>query len=564
MHGSKQDYGYGMINSIIEEVKDWIYILDDDNILHEDFYDGIYEYTQGDKKALVFNQKIGGIDFTGLDIRIAAPENMYISGIDVAQFCIHSDLIKGYFFGLDYKGDGMLVTNLYINNKEKFEFIDKELCYYNWFELGKKGGYSLPRVLLIGNKEPINMVSYQQFDYECNELNVKSLKNDSDIGKVLSEFNPDSIVTVGSNFMDFPNLSLMHYDIRKRWIHFENEVDNIGDAAYKVASNFILSGNDENNILVSFFSPIYNSGDKLYRTYESLKNQSYINWEWVMVNDSTDGGKTLLIAEELAAKDCRLKLYDFRKKSGGIIGESKYRAAALCDGDYIMELDHDDYLLPEAADLMIKAFKRFPDAKFVYSDCSEVYEINNESIVYGEGFCFGYGSYYDESWNGVNYKVMNTANINPKTIRHIVGVPNHFRAWDRKFYLSIGGYNRKLTIADDYELIVRTFLKTKMVRIPKLLYLQYYHNNNTQNQTRADIQRRVRTISEYYNESIHNRFLELGVVDWAYDFNSKEPLCCESKFGNEENYVNYTYNIDAPASSIDYGFMLNNNLGYII
>ena len=206
-----------------------------------------------------------------------------------------------------------------------------------------------------------------------------------------------------------------------------------------------------------------------------------------------------------------------------------------------MELDHDDYITPDAAYWMVEAFQKYPEAKFVYSDCVEIYENHEMAFVYGDGFAFGYGSYRDEVYNGRSYKVMNTANINPKTIRHIVGVPNHFRAWDRFFYHSIGGHNRRLTIADDYELIVRTFLKTKMVRIPKLLYLQFYHNNNTQNATRADIQRRVRTISSHYNHQIYQRFKELGVVDWAYESNPENPLYVESRFGNQENYVNLTF-----------------------
>jgi hypothetical protein len=209
---------------------------------------------------------------------------------------------------------------------------------------------------------------------------------------------------------------------------------------------------------------------------------------------------------------------------------------------------------------MVEAFKKYPDAKFVYSDCAEIWE-NHSSITYGEGFAYGYGSYRDEVYNGITYKAMNTANLNPKTIRHIVGVPNHFRAWDRKFYMSIGGHNRRLTIADDYELIVRTFLKTKMVRIPKMLYLQFYHSNNTQDKTRADIQRRVRSIREFYNDKIHQRFIELGLKDWAYDYNPYDPLSCESRFGREENAVNYIFSDEI---KVQQNFNYENKLQYIV
>ena len=47
-----------------------------------------------------------------------------------------------------------------------------------------------------------------------------------------------------------------------------------------------------------------------------------------------------------------------------------------------------------------------------------------------------------------------------------------------------------------------------------------YSNGNEQNShdvSRADIQRRVRTITDFYNEAIYNRFKELCVSDWVYE-----------------------------------------------
>ncbi len=397
---------------------------------------------------------------------------------------------------------------------------------------------SLPRVVIIGSEDELNLHSSQFAEYEATELNVIQLKNDDHIDDVLAHFNPDAIITIGKESSDFPGLYRQSIDVRRRWIHLEQVVSNLGDIAYQCASQYILTSDYEETPLISFFTPMYNTGETLLKTYESVKNQLYTNWEWVLVNDSTDEGFTYEIAEKIAVSDCRVKLYDFKKKSGGIVGEAKYRAAALCKGRYLMELDHDDYVLPEAGYLMVAAFKKYPDCKFVYSDCAEI-DVNHNSLGYGDDFALGYGSYKEETYHGVRYQVINAPNINPKTIRHIVGIPNHFRAWDRVFYHSIGGHNRRLTIADDYELVIRTFLKTKMVRIPKLLYLQFHHESNTHHLTRKDIQRRVRTIREYYNEKIHQRFLELGVEDWAYSY--ADPVMCPSRFGAEENAVNYTF-----------------------
>jgi glycosyltransferase involved in cell wall biosynthesis len=275
----------------------------------------------------------------------------------------------------------------------------------------------------------------------------------------------------------------------------------------------------------------------LRRTYQSIASQTHSNWEWVIVNDSTDE-VTLPIAEEIASKDPRVKLYDFKKKTKGIIGEAKYRGFALSRGKYLFELDHDDIIHPNALEMMLRAFREYPDAGFVYSDCAEISE-DYQSLTYGPGFSFGYGSYREETHFGITFQVANTANINPMTIRHIVGVPNHFRAWEREVYFKVGGHNRRLSIADDYELLVRTFLETRFVKIPYCCYFQFYHGNNSQDASRADIQRRVRTISNYYNHRIKERFEELGKEDWAHPvFRNVQP-----RFGEDEGFVNYIMNV---------------------
>jgi len=551
------DHGHLMINACLEEIEEgFVYVLDDDNIIHEDFYDTIYQSIEqnSEKRGFIFSQKIGGKDFTGLDIREAKPENTRVQHIDMAQFLLRRDLIgKSRLEPMKYIADGNFIEKLYNENKEDFFFIEKVLCYYNFIEKRKLN--SLPRILVVGTNSDVNLNSRFIVDYESTELNTLSVLTDENIDNVIQDFNPDSIITVSDSFANFPKLSHHCLDVRGRWLHFNELEEKTGESSYYCAMNYILNSSNDETPLVSVFTPIYNIGEKLLRTYESMRSQNYTNWEWVLVNDSNDGGKTLRIAEELSKKDSRISVYEFKKKSGGIVGESKYRAATLSRGKYIMELDHDDFLLPEALSLMVKAFKEYPDAKFVYSNCAEIDEQHN-SLNYGDNFSFGYGKYKEEYYAGRKYNSVDCANINPKTIRHIVGVPNHFRAWEKSFYLSIGGHNRRLTIVDDYELIVRTFLHTKMVKIPKMLYLQYYHNSNTQNLTRKDIQRRVRTISNHYNESIKNRFIELGLEDWAYNSNPLNPLVVESRFGDDEGFVNYIFEFD---KKVEYNFNVLSN-----
>lgn len=537
------DYGHQMLNKAISDTKDgFLYILDDDNIIHEDFYDSLYDTITNnlDKRGFVFHQKIAGKDFTGLDIRIAIPESMRVSGVDSAQYVLRRDLIGDIrLVPMNYIADSIFAEEVYKNNPSDFCFIDKVLCYYNYLQI--KSGARVPKILYIGQGNP-ELKSIKKAPWESDDLEIHYRENDKDLNQDIRIINPDFIVSIGDN-NNHQNLTNSPLDIKKRWVNLKTFINSTGELVYNSSMNYILDNNNKD--LVSFFTPIYNTGEKLQRLYDSISKQTYSNWEWVIVNDSSDSGKTLKLAEKIAESDHRVRIYDFREKSKGIIGESKYRCAVLCRGDILIEIDHDDYILPDSAKVVIDAFKKYPDAGFAYTDCVEILEDWSTTLTYPPGFCFGYGKYRKEREMGIVMNVNISPNINPKTIRHIVGVPNHIRAWKRDVYFKIGGHNRRLSIADDYEILIRTFLETKFVRILKNCYLQFIYrsdmSSNTHELSRADIQRRVRSIMEYYNYRIYKRFEELGVEDWAYLNNRSNPLSVPSRFDDKEGKVNYDY-----------------------
>lgn len=541
------DYLYPQMSDLAKTFDDgFVVIVDDDNIVHTDFFKEIQtaiEESNSTHKIFVVNQTIGGKDFTGLDIREAKAENMKYQGVDIAQVVFHHSVFNRYDFTGHYAGDGFLIEKIHTENPHWFNYIQKELCYYN--ELETQPTARVPKVLLIDSKlSRPELKSYVVADYEDASLQTKYLLDDTNIEKTLVSFKPDVIVSVIDDWKKLTNLAKQPLSIRNKWLSFRNIDDTAGQQAYQCAMETML--NMDNSQLISYFTPIYNTGEKLLKTYESLKNQTYNNWEWVLVNDSTDGGKTLKIAEKIAETDTRVKVYDFREKSGGIIGESKYRAATLCRGYLLAELDHDDYLTPDCTEYLHKASQKHPEIGFFYSDNAECDE-NWNSLHYPDGFAFGYGKYEKVDVNGFNFDSCIAPPINPKTIRHIVGVPNHIRAWRRDIYFKIGGHNRDLAIADDYELLVRTFLGTLMMRIPKMCYVQFIYNNtsgrNTHDLSRADIQRRVRTIMYYYNERIAKRFEELGLDDYCYRLNPNNPLDVPSNIGENENNAHKIFKI---------------------
>ena len=396
-------------------------------------------------------------------------------------------------------------------------------------QLRKGMSEKLPVICIFG-QDDFKLVTPIGEDYEEKRLDCRYYSSDSDLEQVLIQDKPNVIITIG-NMSSFPNLIKAPYEIRKRWYHYDTlpDLTQLGIYAYDCyLTNLFNSQGTDDHPLVTVFTPTYNTGEKIYRPLLSLKGQTYSNWEWIIVDDSNnDDGRTFKILRNLAKKDHRIQVFKPWEHSG-IIGRVKNWACSLGRGQILVELDHDDELTDYALDYVIKGFKQFPEAGFLYTDCAEILE-NGANLTYRDGWAFGYGSYTDVEYKGKVYKSGSGGNINPKTIRHIISAPNHIRAWRKSFYDSIGGHNKELHVADDYEIMVRTFLKTRMVRVPRLCYLQYV-SNSTQQLRNQDIQRHVRSIRTHYDRMIHNRFLELGCEDFIWneknrcsDFNVPNP-----------------------------------------
>lgn len=107
-----------------------------------------------------------------------------------------------------------------------------------------------------------------------------------------------------------------------------------------------------------------------------------------------------------------------------------------------------------------------------------------------------------------------TPPITWETIRHIVSTPNHLRAWRTTSYRRIGGHDHRLPVADDYDLMVRTFLNGTMAHIPRPLYIQHHSpaESNTSRRRNGEIQDRVAQIATTNREALDQRCLSRGVT----------------------------------------------------
>ena len=92
--------------------------------------------------------------------------------------------------------------------------------------------------------------------------------------------------------------------------------------------------------LISVIIPVYGVEKYIAQCLESVIDQTYKNLEIIVINDGTKD-RSAEIAKEYAAKDSRIKVYDF--KNGGL-SVARNRGLEIATGEYISYLDSDDWL----------------------------------------------------------------------------------------------------------------------------------------------------------------------------------------------------------------------------
>ena len=121
--------------------------------------------------------------------------------------------------------------------------------------------------------------------------------------------------------------------------------------------------------LVSIIVPVYNSEKFIKETINTVKQQTYTNWELLLVNDcSTDNSKKIIQEYE---EDERIKLIDLKENSGAAIARNE--GIKQSKGKYVAFLDADDFWLPNKLEKQIK-FMQDNQFSFTYTG----YEFTDE------------------------------------------------------------------------------------------------------------------------------------------------------------------------------------------
>ena len=198
---------------------------------------------------------------------------------------------------------------------------------------------------------------------------------------------------------------------------------------------------------VSIVLPCYNGADMLGGAVESVLNQTYQNWELIIVNDcSTDN--TLKVAQSYAARDERIRVFSNEKNSKlPVTLNHGFREAK---GEYWTWTSDDNLLLPTMLEEMSSYLDAHPDVGFLCAD---------EEYIDMQGHVLGTHVIPDD----VALRL---------PLNCYIGAAFMYRAEEAK---RIGEYRVDLFLAEDFEYFLRLNDNCKLAHLPRVLY-QYRAN----------------------------------------------------------------------------------------
>lgn len=202
-------------------------------------------------------------------------------------------------------------------------------------------------------------------------------------------------------------------------------------------------------IKVSIIVPCYNQALYLDAALQSVFDQTYTNWECIIINDgSTDS--TEEIALRWVEKDKRFKY--FAKQNGGL-GKARNYGIAKSYGSYILPLDSDNQLMEDFVQEAITVFEKNQEVGVVYGDAE----------YFGERTGFWKVAEYDFK------KILAGNYIDACAI---------FR---KKFWVEAGGYDENMPHQghEDWEFwIALGSLNVKFYHLNKITFKYYVSKNS--------------------------------------------------------------------------------------
>lgn len=206
--------------------------------------------------------------------------------------------------------------------------------------------------------------------------------------------------------------------------------------------------------LISIVVPAYRTPETFLRQMiDSVRSQTYGNWELCIANGSPEDEKMGEILREYHEKDSRVSFKNLKENLG--IAENTNEAFAMAKGEFVGLLDHDDLLAPNA----------------LYEIISRLQEETVDAV------------YTDEDKVTTDLTEHFQPHLKPDFNLDLLRSNNyicHFFVVRRAIVEKVGGFRREFDGAQDYDFIFRCVETSRAVaHVPEILYHWRTHKAST-------------------------------------------------------------------------------------
>ncbi|TXE09274.1 glycosyltransferase family 2 protein [Gelidibacter salicanalis] len=189
--------------------------------------------------------------------------------------------------------------------------------------------------------------------------------------------------------------------------------------------------------IVSIITPLFNRSDLVPETWASIQNQSYENWEWIVVDDgSTDGGDAFI--RDLALTDPRVQLHHRESLPKGP-SHCRNIGTEFAKGEYLIFLDSDDIISHTCLEKRVEFIKQHPKFDFaVFAQATFTTKIKDHEV---------FGNIYKDK---KQYLISFIKDMPPWCISGPI--------WKTVSFQLIGGFREDYMIMEDPELHIRALM----------------------------------------------------------------------------------------------------------
>lgn len=238
-------------------------------------------------------------------------------------------------------------------------------------------------------------------------------------------------------------------------------------------------------MLLSVITPT-NNPQFLAEAHRSLQAQRGVAFEWLIAPNGAAIGEL----PKTVTEDPRVRVVPYTANAAEDelprVGALKRHCCDHAKGHAFVELDHDDMLMPGT--LAKLAAKLDAGAGFVYSDTAVFEERNGRPVPIRYGADWGWETYPLKLY-GHQLLASRAFDVDARSLCEIYYAPDHVRCWSREAYKAAGGHDGTLSVGDDHDLLIRTYLsRVPFAHTAHCGYLYRNHPGNTVKERNAAIQ----------------------------------------------------------------------------